>query len=177
MGSKFSRLKKEDETETLSVSLKNSQTSYFSLWLLVFLAFAVAVVRLALLGVMFYLAIDEHEKMLEETDMKEMIKKKNKRDSLVGPRGLAEYVIDISIALLIALFMTYVLIAVSFSKNDYVKTMMRLKGDAFKIFEDVKKITDGGAKAGTVIGTPLNLAGEFGNPLIQMFNPSKRKKK
>ena len=151
-------------------SFENSQTSYKALWWLVFLGFVVAVVRLALLGVMFYLAIDEHKKMLEETDMKEIIKKKNERDSLVGSRGLAEYVIDISIALLIALFMTHVLKAVSFSKNDYVTAMTSLKGDAFKIFENVKSITNDGAKAakaGEVIATPIGIVGDVANPIAQ----------
>ena len=118
---------------------------------------------------MFYLAIGEHKKLRDETDMKEMIKKKNERDSLVGPRGLAEYVIDIIIAVLIAGFMAWVLKVVVYSKNDYVTTMVGLKADASTILSEVKAITKDTSQATKLVGAPMAVVSPIAK-ILKRFN-------
>lgn len=118
-----------------------AETAYSVVRKLVFWGTVVAVARLVLLAAMFGVAIYKHTDTYDHTNVSEMMKGRNERDSWVGPRGLAEYVIDILIASLIAFAMLVVYRGVRRNQDKNVQSLAALGADLQNIVTSTKKTT------------------------------------
>lgn len=144
-----------------------AQNAYSLMRKIVFWAVVVAATRLALLTAMFGVAIFKHTESYDKTDVTAMMKTRNERDSWVGPRGLAEYVIDIIIAALISFILFKFYRGVRRNEGENIQSLANFGTEVGNIVTHTRKATKDMSSLTAVSAAPLNALGFFTKPLLK----------